>query len=340
MIPKTKLLICSDTHFDSKSRNEYRWEFFSWLKSQCKELNIQAVIISGDIFNEKDNHPSKLVNKFIDNLADLLEVTEQILMIKGNHDRIDDSHPYLKWINRIPKIKFFIKPELVQLNSKQLLFIPYTKDPETEWSDIKEQLSLADYIFVHQTFEGASSENGTKLSGHSQSIFDFTKAKIYSGDIHMAQTLGKVEYIGTPYPINFGDSLFLHRVILLDLENQKAKNLFYKTISKHMLRISKPEDLKEIKLKKGDQIKIEVSLEDIVDWEKYKKSIRNYCQEEGIDMQEIKFKKKDSTVSLAKQGTKLKSMTPQEIFNQYCDVMKIGEDTKAFGIEILGEATK
>ena len=340
MIPKTKLLICSDTHFDSKDKNEYRWEFFPWLKSQCTEFNVQSVIISGDIFNEKDNHPSKLINKFIDNLTDLLETTEQILMIKGNHDRIDDNHPYLRWINRIPRIKFFIEPELIELNNKKLLFIPYTKHPETEWLSIKTWLDTSDYVFVHQTYTGAMAENGTRLSGHSQSIFDSTKAKIYSGDIHMAQNVDKVEYIGTPYPINYGDSNFLHRVILLDLENQKAKNLFYKTISKHMLRISKPEDLKEIKLKKGDQIKIEVSLDDIVDWEKYKKSIRNYCQEEGIDMQEIKFKKKDSTVSLAKQDTKLKSMTPQEIFNSYCIAMNIGEDTKAFGIEILGEATK
>ena len=327
------LLITSDIHLTDKDRDNYRWGLFPWLKEQAIKHQPEAILFLGDTTDSKDKHPAKLTNRLVEAFTDLTTVTNQVYVLRGNHDYIDPETPFFKFLSHIPKLTFVMEPTRFSLFINKIGYLA----PNQRIFEWLPEYKEADYLFCHQTFQGAKAENDSELDGIKLEETKNIKGQIISGDVHVPQTLGKVIYVGSPYHVHFGDR-FLPRVVLLTPE--KIQNLFYKTISKHTLRISNPEDLKELKLKKGDQVKIEVSLDDIVDWEVYKKSIRNYCQEEGIDMQEIKFKKKDSTVSLAKQDVKLKSMTPQEIFNAYCDAMKIGEDTKVFGIEILGEATK
>lgn len=329
-----KILLISDTHFDDKYCNEYRWGLFPWLKSTCIEQNISIIIICGDHLHNKDKHSSYLINRYIDNITDLLQVVDQILMIKGNHDLIEHSNPYLRWINNIPKIKFFIKPEVVIIQGKKFLFLPNALEPLKEWQAYINEINEADYIITHHTFNGAVSETGFKLSGISQSIFKDSKAKIWSGDIHKCQKLGRITYIGTQYPINFGD-VGPFRSIILDLDSGIEKNLFYKTIRKHTLNISNPSELGGFKLKKGDQVKIKLSIEDSSNWENFKAELTSKCKELEVDLQQIEFIKKNYSLPLKAQETKLKNLTTQEIFEQYCEFSKVGEATKQFGLSIL-----
>ena len=329
-----KTLLTSDTHFDNKIRNEYRWNLFPWMKTICQEQSVSTVIICGDLFHNKDLHPSNLVNRFIDNLVDLLEVVDQILMLKCNHDLVEHMNPYLRWVNNIPKVRFFVEPETVVLDNKKFLFLPNSLDPISEWENYSTAIQEADYICAHQTFEGSESENGLKLSGISQSVFNNTRAKIYVGDIHKSQTLGKITYIGTPYPINFGDSS-IFRTILLDTKTGNDKSLKFKTISKFTIDISSPEELADLSISPKDQIKVRLVMDDLVNWEGYKAQVQKYCKDHGIDLYKIEPIKKDVTVSLIEQKAKLKSMTPLQIFEDYCRATKVGEETASYGRQII-----
>lgn len=330
-----KVLLCSDIHLDDKDRNEYRWGLFSWIKNVCKEQEIGTIIIGGDIFHNKDKHTSFLVNRFVDSIVNLLQTTDQILMIKGNHDLIEHSNPYLKWINNIPNVRFFIKPETFIIQNKKFLFLPNSSSPIQDWEKCLTQIQEADFIICHQTFEGSISETGYKLSGISQSIFKDIKAKVYSGDIHKAQKLGKITYIGTPYPINFGDQ-GLFRNLFLNLETEEEKSLSYKTIKKHTLHISNPSEINNYKLKKGDQVKIKLSIENQGDWENFKTEITNRCKELEVDLHQIEFIKKNFSLPV-KEESKLKSLSSKEIFDNYCEHAKIEGETKAYGLSLFEE---
>jgi DNA repair exonuclease SbcCD nuclease subunit len=330
------ILLTSDIHLNNKNRDEYRWDLFPWLQSVCKEKRVRYLIIGGDLFNEKDYHPAALVNRFVDNLVETLKYVEGIYMIKGNHDMIEESNPYLRWINNIPHIHFFIKPELVRLENKNWLFLPWSPDPETDWAVLDYELKQADHIVAHQTFTGAIVEGGYKLSGVSQFVFKKTKAKIWVGDIHSPQQLDTLTYIGTPYHVTFGDN-YLPRCILLDTSNDTETNLYFKTIRRYTINITKPEELEELPIRKGDQIKVRLELTDITNWTDYKNQIIKYCQDHELVLHQIESVRKDVSIALETQKLKLKSMTPIEIFNNFCVTSEISTNVSKYGQDIMEE---
>lgn len=328
------ILFCSDTHFDDKDRNEYRWGLFPWIKQVIQENNVSTLIHGGDVFHHGDRYTSRLINRFIDNIMDISTGLENIYILKGNHDEIDPNNPYLRWINNIPKLHFFINPLDILIEDKKFLLLPHSRDPISTWESYKELIHQADYITCHQTFNGAVSENGQQLEGVSASIFKETKAKIYSGDIHKSQVLGNITYIGTQYPINFGDS-GLFRAILLDPKTGKVEDLIYHSIKKHMLTITTPDDLTKLSINKGDQVKVRLALDDLVHWKDQRDAIIDYCKSNSIDLFEVEAIKKDAVSIIEAQKSKLVAMNPMDLFHRYCELNAIGPETIKYGTEII-----
>ena len=333
------ILLTSDIHMDNKDKNEYRWELFPWIQSICTSKHVDYVIIGGDIFHEKDYHPAALVNRFVDNLVETLKYTKRILMIKGNHDMIEQTNPYLRWINHVAGINFFVKPELMQIGDKNWLFLPWDPDPKTNWAKLDKEFSMADYIICHQTFDGTTIEGGRQLSGIDQKIFNNTKAKIYCGDIHSPGILGRVTYLGSPYHTTFGDN-YLPRCILLDTNSGTETNLYFNTIRRYTVNISNPSDLAKCPFKKGDQIKVRLTLENITDWESHKTQITKYCQEHELVLHQIESVRKDVSTVLEAQKLKLKSLTPKEIYENFCRVAELKGDIAKYGQQIIEEEVK
>ena len=333
------ILLTSDIHMDNKDKNEYRWDIFPWIKEVAASKSIDYLIVGGDILNEKDRYSAALINRLIDNLVDTLRYIKGIYMIKGNHDMIEWSNPYLRWVNNIPNIRFFIKPELIQLGNTNWLFLPWDPDPETNWSSLDNEMKLADHIVGHQSFTGALAEGGKQLSGVSPLVFKNTKAKIWIGDIHSNQRLGPITYIGSPYHITFGDN-YLPRCILLDTDSGTETNLYFNTIRRYTVNISNPSDLAKCPFKKGDQIKVRLTLENITDWESHKTQITKYCQEHELVLHQIESVRKDVSTVLEAQKLKLKSLTPKEIYENFCRVAELKGDIAKYGQQIIEEEVK
>lgn len=330
-------LVVSDTHFTDNPRDSYRWDLFAWLKERVKELNINEVIHCGDACDSKDRHPASLVNRFCNELVELSNICKVYLLI-GNHDYIDPVTPFFLFTQHL-NVEYIKDPTDYVLSIGKCLFLPSTKDWKIEWKNL--EFNHYDYIFTHQTFDGCKIENGTTLTGGVPPfIFKDFKGKVYSGDIHVPQKLGRnIEYIGAPYRVHFGD-IFTPRVLFID-DNGSTKDLRFNCINKHSISICNMVDLQIVskQIESKDQIKVKVLLKrsELPSWKQLKDDIKSYCSERewdlcGIELVITNDSKKIDIDQIEKENT---YFTPKDILVNFCKKNRIDKQSEEIGLSII-----
>ncbi len=334
-------LITADTHFTSRQRDTYRFGLFKWLKEQAQEHNVHTIMILGDLTDTKDDHSSILVNAIINGLSELVENTNVIILC-GNHDFSDPKLPYFLFLNEIPGLRFINNPKNIKIQNRNHLFLPHTKDVNS-WLKIKNKFQKADYIFMHQTVNGALASNGYTLPGIGTKIFKHTKAYIYSGDIHVPQRVGPVTYVGSPYTVRFNDE-FDPRVLLIDDDKETEFDSVFSCLRRHTITISSVDEIQEQggMLIAGDQIKIIMKMEreDIARWPTYRKQLIDICQQLKFEIFGIRLvlpeKKRRVKLSGNNQSqTEKVSTNPERILKQFCKREKLARSISKSGIKLL-----
>ena len=331
-------LAIADLHLTITPRDEYRWGIFPWLQQQIPALGIKKIYVVGDFTERKDNHPSSLVNRFVDSVVQLtIDYGVEIIFVKGNHDYIDINNPFFGFLRHIPLIKFINDIERIG----DELFLPHTKQPEIDWKDL--DLNGVKYVFMHQPAKGSKIGKYTLESGMDGNFF--TKAvkeqglKIFSGDIHDPQIVGDVEYIGATYPVDFGDN-YQGKGILLP-ENGQREDLLIPTIARHSLEIKEPEELKELGLQPGDQAKVRLLLspEDFHDWAKRRKAVKTICKELDVKLCSLEMKKVKQLMRKARIGRVMakqdKLTSDTDILNKFCEIEGLGDNHLQVGLKLL-----
>src|SRR5882672_1978733 len=189
-----KSLFTADIHCSDNPRDSYRFRLFKWLAHQQEVYKTDTVFILGDLVTAKDYHSSVLINKIVDGLKSL---KPPIFVLRGNHDGIDPTLPYFKFLNHIEGIVFCVEPTL--LEDYQVLMVPH----QLNQAALNKALKMAPdgcLVMLHQTVSGAISETGARLTG--LTVPSNCKAKsIFSGDIHKPQKVGQVTYVGSPFAV-------------------------------------------------------------------------------------------------------------------------------------------
>ena len=262
-------LLTADIHETDKPADDYRWELFPWLDSR----EADELIICGDLSNDKDRHPARLVNRLHGEIM-RIRAKKRVIIVKGNHDYFDPNHPFWEFLGSSSNTRFITEPEVLQLSIGDAFFVPAGSDWRFDIPDV-------DYLFTHATFSGAKAENGSTLTGVDPRVLDDFEGVVYSGDIHVPQTLlkGKLRYIGAPYHVRFGD-LFDPRVLRVNRDG-KETDLHFPAPRKRSFTITKPEDLLAERSSPGDHVKVtcEMRRASLVDWRSYQDEIRFICEE-------------------------------------------------------------
>jgi len=331
-------LLTSDLHLTDKPDDEYRWGIFDFLDKQAKKDC--EIYILGDVTDFKDNHSSVLVNRIMDNLYRLSK-ENYVHILCGNHDYKKKEHPFFSFAKYTPNVSFYT--EITHCND--ILLLPHTRTPGRDWENLSKWCSEQDtkYLFMHESVIGAVASDTYEItSGLPQSYFSENvpeHIKIYSGDIHVPQVCGRVEYVGSPYRVRFGDK-FTGRVIKID-DKDYAKSIYFHTMNKHSVSIKKPEDLLELDAKKGDQIKVQLCLskEAYSQWYNYKKEIQEVCFDMELDLKEVKLKAQKK--SLKRRGRRelkrIVNLGKDEIIRKFCSQEKTSDSVLTKGLEILEE---
>lgn len=335
-------LVVSDLHLTDRSTDEYRWKLFSQLADLSNEHGANNLFILGDLTEFKDYHSSKLVNRVVDSLYQLRRQSKitNVYVLKGNHDGLDPDMPYFKFLNKIPWCKFYIKPTEEDLGSARILFLPHTRDPEKDWKKV--DFDSCDLLFFHGTVTGAISETGQKLDGIPVSFFKDLSCKVLGGDIHVPQKVAKkIEYVGAPYPIRFGDT-FDPRAILI--KGKEYITLPLENIRKITVTIGAGGVVREFdSVTKGDQVKLLIELREseMGEFHELKIGAKKALDAIGAELTKVQLVKKAAKPKLKKgeeQTTeKIKASSPAEELKKFCLRNKVEKTLAELGEVLLEE---
>ena len=329
-----KILITSDLHFSASPRDAYRFVFLQeTLPQMIGDHQSALVLILGDLTEATDYHSAQLVNTIVDGLCECA-MQCNLDIIPGNHDATDTALPFFRFLGHIPTINWIGTPHFSQSSGRRILYLPHTHRP---WA---EPLPRADYVFAHNTFDGAVSGSHA-LKGLSIDLLAPTKAlMIISGDVHTPQTTkGAIEvtYVGAPYTVDFGDD-YEPRVLLLDTATDTIMSIPVPGPQKRLIKVSTLAQLKKAHVNKGDVVKVEVGLppEEAPHWNEYVVAIRNWGDDKEVVINSVT----PIIDAVAGRLSRPKSVVPtddKELIKHYAKARSLPKDVENRGLEFIDE---
>lgn len=328
---KLPALITTDLHLTEAPDTEYRWGLFPWINQQIEDRGIESVRILGDLTDAKDNHSAGLTNRIADALRSLK--IDDLALIAGNHDWLKRGHEFFRFLNHIPGVRFITSPTEDSSGDRTVMYLPYSKNPAEDWSAFK-TWEMIDFVFMHQTVTGAVASNGQEMEG--EAVPEIKGPKVYSGDIHVPQTIKGVTYIGSPYHVHFGDS-FAPRVLLLDRKGREHW-LHYPSPKRVMAKVTGLAGLKRMDLAAGDMVKVVVTLapDERHEWARIRRSCLEYLTDREIQVFGIAMRGQESAKRL--RGTSPLTQpqkSPYGVIFDYCQRFELGGDAFDAAMDIL-----
>jgi predicted phosphodiesterase len=272
-------LVTGDLHLSHNPRDAYRFEFMKWFASLARDRKPDQIIIAGDLTEEKDRHPAKLVNQVVECVHALAKIAP-VVVVEGNHDYKDEGHAFFRFLSRVPNTRWVWKPSVVG----DILCLPHTNDYQRDWAS----LDLAAYanIVCHQTFNGADVGFGRSLEGIPPDVLP-RKSTVLCGDIHVPSDVGRPIYIGAPYHVDFGDD-FKARII--EHTGSTWRSIDTSTLpQKRALNVS-ADDAKLGKANKGDLVSITVEVDTMEGWAATRERIEAEAERRKLQVWTIKPK--------------------------------------------------
>lgn len=324
---KLPALITSDLHLVASASTEYRWGLFPWLAEQCKLEKVKTLLILGDLTDAKDNHSAELVNRTVQAIKSL--PVERIIILAGNHDWLKAGQEFFRFLNVLPNVEFITKPtEDTEFSGPLCYFLPYSKAPAKDWGG--QDFSHYDYLFMHQTVSGAVSSNGQKMDG--EVLPALNAGKVYSGDIHVPQVIGPVEYVGSPYHVHMGDA-FKPRCVLIE-KDRNTVDLHFDTISRVTVAVGSLKELYKKDFVSGDQVKLRIELDeaDKHQWQRLKREALEELKSRGVDVQGVELVvKKAGRVKLDTSA----DYSPGDAVMRFVQAEELGPTALEVALEII-----
>lgn len=334
---KPYTLITTDIHLTEKPEDQYRFELFTWIKEKFGN-GIEQVYILGDLTDRKNYHADWFLLKVHHYLTELA-CHYEVRMIKGNHDYDQsDQHPFFAFLNDIEGLDYLINPDV---DKKGVLYLPHSRDPKRDWKILEPNRNRPGdlrAIMMHQTFDGAISESGYKMSGMDWRQFEKWKCPIYSGDIHKPQQLGPITYVGSPFHIRYGDK-FKPRCILVDKNFEPIEDVQFPAPRKMVIEIEDTSDLRMLKMKRGDMAKVKLYLprSSFGTWPNKRDRIRSIARKRGLKLHSITLKEKKhrERPRLQKNIEIPKTRDRKNIYKSFCNRYEVRKDLAKAGSEFM-----
>jgi hypothetical protein len=288
------------------------------------------LLILGDLTDAKDGHSAELVNRIVSSIGSL--AIDDITILAGNHDWLKQGQEFFRFLNVLPNVKFITQPTDQFGKGPLARFLPYSKNPAKEWG--ASDFTHYDLLFMHQTIKGAIASNGQEMDGEVLPSFD--GPHVYSGDIHVPQVIGGLTYVGSPYHVHFGDK-FKPRCILLDRQG-KQSDLHFNTIQRVVVKVRGFDELRRIRFKAGDQVKLRVELpeSEAHAWARIRRQHTEWLMGQGVEVHgvELIIVKANKRVSLGGRSPRA-SFSPQESILRFVEREELGAESLDAALDIL-----
>jgi hypothetical protein len=337
-------IVISDLHWTEAPADEYRWKLVKEIADRQKAHAAPSLIVLGDITDAKDRHSALMIWKVLDAFQTWANVFSRIYILCGNHDYlVDPLKPFFGFLGGQPRITFLQgeSPEadldpsgwVCELWGGEWHFIPHTRSKELfsrclEW--VGERSSS--YRFMHQTMTGSRGANGYALSGIDLSATT-QRMPLISGDVHVPQRIGSVEYVGAPYPIAFGDE-FRSRYFLLKGPRELEYHPLPTFVRKRVLVIRSMDEFKAAEVHAGDRLKIEVEAEDSIAFATLRDAVLSAAEDARAQVQAVTRVRGSATaVPLSRRVARARTM--DDVVRAYAAHDDLPDSLLATGLDLL-----
>lgn len=320
-------LVTADIHLSDNPNEEYRHAFMREFVAIAKRRKADRITILGDLTERKDHHSAVLVNKVVAHLKAMSDVAP-VDILMGNHDYHNEGHPFFEFVQHVQNIRWIGTPTVI---GKEL-YLPHTRDYKNDWKPYFDLFKQFNFVFCHNTFNGASVGFGRELEGIP--LFFPRGTRVIAGDIHVPQTLGPVTYVGAPYTVDFGDD---YKPRLLALEGTTVTSLgVSKYGQKRLVSIDDLSELDAAAVNEGDILKVRVAIDDMGTWHSTHKAVLAWAADKGVHAQRIEPVLNQVAVKKRFKVTNAKT-DDSDLLTQYAKRHTLTEHTLKVGIEIMGD---
>lgn len=336
---KPDILLTADWHLTDSLADEYRWRVFTEIRKVHAQGRLAHVFILGDLADKKDRHSSVLVNRLSEELLALqrLEAAPAVHILIGNHDKSISGPPFWQALGHMG-LDVITEPTAVSVGrGRNVLCLPHAQDPLEAWKGTPWKKYWA--AFIHQTAKSAVSENGIELPGTALPIWP-RGFSVYSGDVHVPQRIGVVEYVGAPHPIRFGDQ-YACRFLLLGADAAQPEVVALQPMRKHVLRVASVEELEAANVTAGDQVKLlfTLLLEDAPTWQAVRTAAVIWAQERRVSLAAVEFTITHTRAAKGEGGdAETVFARPEDVLRRYIAQNQIPKPLAALGEELLRRA--
>lgn len=280
-----KCLFFGDIHIHPHKRSSERLQdcldCLDWVFQTAKENKVQNIVFLGDLFHDRQKIDVLTYQRTFEIFErHLRHANFQVYLLLGNHDLWHFQKCDVSSVNplrAIDGIEVVDSPKILLLNDVPIAFLPFTHSPiegakelQTEWEQLVlpkgTRRILTSHIAIdgalynarHQTFSEVIIEHDSDMVKVGSELFDWWD-NVFLGHYHAAQRLDdRVEYIGSPLQLSFGESDQQKHVLIYDLENGQREYVTNDFSPKHYILTEQDVDNHDLK----DQF-VRISVEDM-----------------------------------------------------------------------------
>lgn len=321
-------LVTADWHLNDNPRDAYRHAAMKTLRRMASEHKVSRTIILGDLTDEKDRHSSELVNDVVEHLYQLSKMCP-VIVLRGNHDYVVADDPFFGFVGHLPDVLWINNPTKITFEDLgQCLFLPHTRNYKKDWTGVS--LEGHDWVFAHNTFDGACTEHGRELRGIPRDIFPFLRDYVISGDVHVPQQLKPINYVGAPYTIDFGDD-YTPRVLLLT--GDSATSVPVPGAQKRLI-----DEKGTPHVNPGDIVKARVGIkaEQYADWPTIRQEWKDWAEGRKVILYSIHPVVEQKQTSVKKQIRDM-AKSDEQILRSYAKGQQLDDSTIKTGLKLLAK---
>lgn len=248
-----EVLLFSDIHVHPHKRRNERLEdclkALNWVFDVAEERGIKHILFGGDLYHDRQKIEVYTYQKTYEALSKRLQGNKfQLYLLLGNHDLWYNDRTSVSSViplSSLPGVKIIGDPTRLEINGSSWDFVPFTHNPIETLEELKKLPGKPEYALGHIAVDGAilhgshqadvTIEHEGDMVSVGPSLFNHYK-HTFLGHYHAEQRVTeKVEYIGSPLELSFGEAYQKKHIIAFNGKTGKKVYIENDFSPKHLV---------------------------------------------------------------------------------------------------------
>lgn len=324
------VILFSDLHIHPHKRKDERLEdclkALDWVFDVAEENNITNILFGGDLFHDRQKIEVYTYQRAFETLQKRLSTKKfNLYLLLGNHDLWYNEKTSVSSVvplSALPNVRIISSPERLVIEGSTWDFIPFTHNPVETLNELNQKDGSPEYALGHISLDGAllhgtqysdvTIEHDGDMISVGASLFNHYK-HTFLGHYHAEQIINeKVEYIGSPLQLSFGEAFQQKHIIIFNGKTGKKKYVNNDFSPRHL--VIKADEVEKYDLENNFvQIKVDdISATDLVSMKK------DITDKSKLGSLEIKQNKKHIDKHVI-QDAKAILLKGEEMLSKYVD---------------------